>query len=160
MIATIITSLWLLFILFVVGTLLCKACSKSSQSFCFQGLENKDIPYITIIIQGQELNMLVDSCAGVSIISASILDNLSYKDCDRKVCMSALTGESISSKMVTISVPINDREVEEDFLVHSNDDIGNFKKLYGIQIHGILGNEFFEKTGCKIDYRNHMVTFY
>ena len=69
----------------------------------------------------------------------------------------ALTPDTLNGGMVTIPLTIKGKVITEDFVVYDKQDIANFQVLYGIVLHGILGNEFLEKTGCHVDYKNHVV---
>lgn len=159
MMAYIIMVLWMVFLVTIVFSAL-YAVNTKGQSYMFQDTGIVDIPYITVNIQGIPMNMIVDSGGAVSIITVSALENISYEECQRQVSLNAITDESIPSAMVTVPISIGDREIREDFVVHDTGDFAGFGSMYGITIHGLLGNEFFEKTGCRIDYRKHSVTFY
>lgn len=156
----IIISLWAFFILAFLGVIIFRIVTKNYQNYLFQNYNEVGIPYITLNVQGQLLNLIVDSGAAVSIITRKALDSLSYKSCLRKIELSATTSESIPADMVTIPININGREIQEDFVVHTVKDLANFEAQHGIVAHGILGNEFFVKTGCKIDYGKHSVILY
>ena len=132
--------------------------AKYSYVFQFQDFDKADIPYIAMEVQGIMLNFIVDTGCGVSLISKSVLDSISYEDSVRQVQLEALTPDSLHSGMVTIPITINGEQLEEDFVLYDKDDIANFQAHYGIIIHGILGNAFLDKTGCKIDYKKHTVT--
>ena len=156
MISNILFILWFAFILLLLSSIARKALHCSS--ICpFINYGTTDIPYISLSIQGFELNFIIDTGCGVSIIRKDMLSNLDYADSSRKVQLSALTSDSLHADMVTIPIMTNSRQVEEDFVVYDQEDIANFQALYGITIHGILGNEFLERTGCQIDYKNHIV---
>lgn len=152
-----VTVLWCVFLI-VVGVVLFYYSRHKGSRYSFQNYNTVDIPYISLDIQGVLLNMIVDSGGAVSIITENALHQLSYEESKRQVNLNAITGENVPSKMVTIPVNISGKEVKEDFVVHPVSDFGGFEVMYGITIHGLLGNEFFEKTGCKIDYKKHTVT--
>lgn len=126
----------------------------------FQNYGKVDIPYVTINMQGMPFNMIVDSGCGISIISSSVLSQLEFEESLRKLSLSAITDDSIKSGVVRIPIEINGRTIQEDFGIYPECDIANFGVLYGITMHGILGNEFLDKTRCKIDFSKHTVTLY
>lgn len=121
----------------------------------FQGNGISDIPYVTIDIQGHKLNMIVDTGCGVSIITKDILDKLKYTSSDKTINLSALTSDSLKSNVVSIDFNIANKKFTENFVVYAQSNLANFETMYGITIHGLLGNEFMEHTNCKIDYNNH-----
>ena len=156
MITNIIFILWFVFIIMLLSAIARKLVNKSC-ILPFQNYDDTDIPYITLEIQGFQLNFLVDTGCGVSIILNSVLQNIEYTESSRKVQLEALTSDSLHAGMVTIPININGKHIEEDFVLYDKQDIANFNVHYGITIHGILGNEFLDKTGCQIDYKNHIV---
>lgn len=156
MITNILFFLWVGFILLLLSMIVRKMLCRSF-IYPFKDYDKTDVPYITVDIQGHELNFLVDTGCGVSVISKYVLERLSYQSSNRTVNLVALTPDSLNSNMVTIPLTVNGKRIEEDFVLYDNPDFGNFKQLYGIELHGILGNEFLEKTGCQIDYKNHVV---
>ena len=157
MIENILIFLWGLFLILILSVPFRKMFGHS-YIYYFQDFDKTDIPYITMDVQGMLLNFLVDTGCGVSIITKSVLDNISYEDSVRQVQLEALTSDSLHSGMVTIPITVNGKQLEEDFVLYDKDDIANFQAHYGITIHGILGNEFLNKTGCHIDYKKHTVT--
>lgn len=156
MVINVLIFLWVAFLIIVISFMVRKLFNRS-YSYDFQNYDKTDIIYITVDVQGFMLNLLVDTGCGVSIISQDVLSQIEYKESSRKVQLAALTSDSLHSGMVTIPFTINGKQIEEDFVTYDKQDIANFQAHYGITIHGILGNEFLEKTGCKIDYKNHKV---
>lgn len=152
----IILVVWLLIVAGIIA-LLIKFFSKKEKVLEFQNYDKTDIPYVTIDIQGMPFNMIVDTGCGVSIISSETLEILEYKESKRQIRLSAITSDKIESGMVTVPIDIDGKTIEEDFAIYPENNIGNFNIMYGITIHGILGNEFMNKTKCKIDYSKHAV---
>ena len=64
------------------------------------------------------------------------------------------------SSTVTIPLTINGKEFKEDFVIFSDEDMANFQAHYGITVHGLLGNEFLDRTKCHIDYNKHTITLF
>lgn len=157
MITNIIILFWLLLVFFILY-LAFKRLAKT-QKHPFQAFDKTDVPFITIDIQGKQLNLLVDTGCGISIISKNALENLSYTPSPRKINLKALTDDTLDSETVSIPITVCGKEIIEDFVIYDQEeDMAGFQKHYGITLHGILGNEFFEKTHCKIDYKKHLVT--
>jgi hypothetical protein len=149
--------LWVAFI----ATLLLKAGKKaflSPDRYLMQDWEKVDMPYITMTVEGHKLNFITDSAASVSIIKGSVLPLISFENSDRQVALAALTEDTIQSKVVDLTLPVNGENVTTNFVVYE-EDIAGFRCKYGIEIHGLLGVEFFRKTSGIINFRNHTVTF-
>lgn len=156
MMTDIIIFLWTVFLIITICILIRNNYNKR-EKYYFQNYTAVEIPYITIDVQGQPLNFIVDSGAAVSMITQRTLGHISYEPSPRKIEISATTNESIPANTVTIPITIKGNTIKEDFIVHSTDDLANFMVMHGIEAHGILGNEFFEKTKCRIDFKNHVV---
>lgn len=153
-----LVSLWIVFLIVIISMVVRRMLS-SSYNLSFQNYGKTDIPYITIDIQGRPFNFIVDTGCGMSIIASEFLDGIEFRHSQRQIQLSAITSDAINSNVVTIPINVRGKAVDEDFAVYGESDIANFQVHYGITIHGILGNEFFEKTGCQIDYKNHIVVF-
>lgn len=126
-------------------------------SYAFQGFDEAEIPYITIDIQGNQLNMIVDSACAVSMLNPKALTDceLLYKPTDKNVSLSAMTSDSIKARAITVEFNIGKKEVSEDFYLHATDDFANFGSWHNVVIHGLLGSSFFDKNKCSIDYESH-----
>lgn len=125
--------------------------------YLFQDFSKTDVPYIHLDIQGQTLNMLVDTGCAVSIIRKDVVDELQHEKSPRKISLESLTPDSLATEVVSIPFKIGTQEVKEDFAVYDEKDIANFGILYGVDLHGILGGEFLQKTNCKIDYKKNIL---
>lgn len=156
MIETILILLWILFI--AVSLWVAFHCI-NKHTYEFQHFNRVDIPYITIDIQGNLLNMIVDTGCGISIIRKDVLSELEYETSPRNLSLAALTSDSLSSNTVSIPFNIGKKEFTEDFVVYPETDLANFQSQYGITMHGLLGTEFFKATKCQIDFVNHSVIF-
>lgn len=157
MFATILTILWLAIILFLLSAVARKYFDKSSK-YSFQSWEKSDLPFITIDVQGCPLNMITDSAAAVSVIRRESLEKLTYELSSRRIHLSSVTTDGINSEVVTIPININGKEVKTDFVVYNEDDIADFRR-HGIVIDGILGVEFFKRTGGVVDFNTKTVKF-
>lgn len=156
MITNILLLLWILFLLATPAVVLYnKYCLKTS--FAFQNFKITEIPYIVLDIQGNQLNMIVDTGCGISMINQQTIEeyNLLCTDSGKSVSLSAVTSDQITANAVTIEFNIGNNEFKEDFFVHNTEDFGNFQAMHGIKIHGLLGSSFFDNYNCKIDYKKH-----
>lgn len=138
---------------------ICLNAADKYLKYPFQNWEKSDIPYITIDVQGHQLNMVADSGGSMCIIRKDVLNEIDYKPSTRAVEMRALTNEGLPSEIVTIPITINEKEFDIDFIVYNSDDIGGFKYKCGVEMHGLLGVEFFKATGGIVDFNNQTVKF-
>lgn len=137
------------------GTYIIKYILGQSDTLLFNNFPRTDVPYVTINVQGLSLNMIVDTGCGISIISKDALNNLKYEESPRKIHLNSLTPDSLASEVVTIPLNVGSKSIKEDFAVYSQKDIACFGANYGVIMHGLLGNEFFAKTKCKIDFKKN-----
>ena len=157
MVANILLFLWVAFIL-AFGAFVIRKYFSNSSSYIFQEYEKSDLPFITIDVNGKQLNMIADSGASVSIIRRDSIEDIPVEPSTRKVNLSALTSEGLDSEVVTIPFTINGKEIKSDFVVYNSHDIAGFSR-HGIRIDGILGVEFFKKTKGKVDFEKQSVIF-
>lgn len=154
MIPYIILSLWALFIVAVlIGAQKARKCT----NFDFQNFGVTDIPYITLNIQGNLMNMIVDTGCGISMLVVPALKEMEllYKKSSKRVALSAITNDKVNAGAITVDFNIGKKKVTEDFYLQDYEDFGNFQKMYGITVHGLLGTSFFDNNNCRIDYKNH-----
>lgn len=137
---------------------LSRKCIRSTAKYPFQRWEKSDLPFITVNVQGNSLNMIADSAGAVSIIRKEVLNKISYEPNSRKINLAALTDDKIQSDVVSIPITINGKEIKTDFVVYDSDDIACFKK-HGIVMDGLLGVEFFKASNGIIDFKSQAVKF-
>jgi len=154
MITTILIVLWFVFSA-VLAYFLIKNAINNTRVFPFQDYGKTDIPYITLDVQGVPLNMIVDTGCGISILLRNMVDKLPHENSPRQISMSALTSDSLATNVVSIPISFGKEQIVEDFALYDGEDIADFRTRYGIALHGLIGNEFMEKTGCKIDFTKH-----
>lgn len=160
MITYIILTLWALFI-GIVLTIFVQRFLFGNISYDFQNFGAIDIPYVTLDIQGNPMNMIVDTGCGISMLAVPAIKNfeLLYKKSNRRVALSAITSDKVEAGAITIDFNIGKHNVSEDFFLQDVEDFGNFKKMYGIEMHGLLGSSFFDANNCKIDFKTHTLEF-
>lgn len=149
-----IVCLWILFIIAVIAGLY---DLMKGHSFGFQNFRDIEIPYVTFDIQGNTVNMVVDTGCAVSMLNKRAIAGfeLMYRDSGREVSLSAITEDRVNARGITIDFNIGKTQVSEDFFMQDVDDFGNFEKLHGVTLHGLLGSSFFDKNACKIDFKTH-----
>lgn len=150
--------LWALFICAVL-TYIAQQVINGGKSLDFKNFEAVEIPYVTIDIQGNLMNMVVDTGCAVSLLNIPSISNceLMYKKSGKSVNLSAITSDRVNSDGITIDFNVGKKKVTEDFYLQNTDDFGNFNTIHGITLHGLLGSSFFEKNNCKIDFKTHQL---
>lgn len=153
-------------ILFVVGIVLIFAlfaevvtslrkCNKDAiKKMPFrESLDLANLPILTFSIGEQKYNFLLDTGASNSAINKSVLGEIVHKSCERKDYVYGMEGNKVVSEYVTMDILYKDTPFAEEFLVVDLDlTFGNIKKDFGVNLHGVLGNSFFKKYRCVIDF--------
>lgn len=150
--------LWALFIVAVL-TYIAQQVINKGKSLDFKNFEAVEIPYVTIDIQGNLMNMVVDTGCAVSLLNIPSISNceLMYKKSGKSVNLCAITSDRVNSDGITIDFNVGKKKVTEDFYLQNTDDFGNFNTIHGTTLHGLLGSSFFEKNNCKIDFKTHQL---
>lgn len=130
-----------------------------TSTYKFKDFEVTEIPYITMDIQGNLFNMVVDTGCAVSLLNVPSLKGceLLYKDINKAIDLSAVTSDKIEARGINIKFDIGKKEISEDFYLQNHEDFANFNKMHGITIHGLLGSSFFHNNNCRINYKNHQL---
>ncbi len=152
--------IWAVFVLSVVFLLVWRSCSKNPQ-YEFQQYGTVDIPYVILDMQGHKLNMIVDSGCGTSILNKPAIDEfgIDYKSLNKGYSITALTEEKMDINCILVEYTLHGETVVDEFSVYDTPDFGNFMHMYGIEIHGLLGTNFFDAHSCTLDFKNHCLTF-
>lgn len=150
----------IVFVLIIIVALIVNGIedySKGVKVSIEESLSNVEVPVISLVNNGRTLNFLVDSGANLSIIDSGILQKLKYKSLDTEGTVYGLEGNKQAVHYVEMTTSLGDRKFEETFQVL--DMAPAFYRVFetsGVRIHGVLGNSFFTKYKCKIDFNNYI----
>lgn len=111
-------------------------------------------PIITVHNNNKILNFIVDTGANYSLITKTGLQNLKYTVSEKTGTMYGITGETTEVSYINMPFTFNKKKLEETFQVAEISALESFKKTYGIEVAGILGNTFLQKYKFIIDYKN------
>lgn len=153
-------NLYIIILLWALLSLAVLAVSKkysNGVSHKFQNFGEVDIPYVTMNIQGNPMNMIVDTGCGVSMLNLPSLKGceLMCKLTNKAISLSALTSDKVEARAMNVEFNVGKKKISEDFFMQEHEDFGNFNRMYGINIHGLLGSSFFSKNNCNIDFKTH-----
>lgn len=148
----------------VIGYLLyLLACSiekrKHFLSF-MEGLNLTGLPIVTLSNNGVNLNFVLDTGSAHSILQKDVLPKLIYKKTDFVCQLSGI--DNIlreEEKTVIMQLQYKDKVVSGLFVVSDLSACFNdIKKETGVQLHGLLGSNFFTQNKYIIDY-NEMIAY-
>lgn len=120
-----------------------------------ESMDLTDLPIITLYNGKTKINFLLDTGSNLSHINRSYLSNLEYQDLNIEQDTIGMEGNKVTSKVCRIQVFYKENRYEEEFVASDLDNAFNtIKQESGVQIHGILGNKFFEKYKYILDFSN------
>ena len=119
-----------------------------------ESLDLTDLPIITFIHENKKLNFLLDTGASLSVINEDVLDKLTY-DCTKETStIMAMDGiKGTSYPIIEITLGYSNVTYREKFqVVNLSEVVDQLKQTYGVNLHGILGNRFFQRYKYVLDF--------
>lgn len=111
-----------------------------------ESMDLVELPIVTFMNNGRKLNFLLDTGASYSSINEAALKGLSYEETGESGGYFGIEGTIQESKYVRMNVGYRSQSYEDDFQVADlSQAFGNIKQEFGINLHGIIGNTFFQK---------------
>ena len=118
-----------------------------------ESMDLVELPIVTFMNNGRKLNFLLDTGASYSSINEAALEGLSYEETGESGSYFGIEGTIQESKYVRMNVGYRSQSYEDDFQVADlSQAFGNIKQEYGINLHGIIGNTFFQKYRYVLDF--------
>lgn len=127
---------------------------KNSISFK-ESLELVDLPVATFTNNGHEINLLLDTGSNVSQINSGVLHLLDHKMIDKSNTIMGIEGNKIETPYCEMAIKYKDKEFNNEFVIHDlSRAFESIKEETGVQIHGILGSQFFQKYDYIFDFKS------
>lgn len=118
-----------------------------------ESLDLTGLPVVTFDNMGTKLRLLIDTGSEHALMDTSYLEMCQIKEV-KSSATTIITGSGALDAPMVAVIPISYKELdfEGEFLVCDLKD--QFKEAFGdkIEVHGILGSDFFRKYKYKIDY--------
>lgn len=119
-----------------------------------ESMDLLDLPVITFMNNGKKLNFLLDTGSSHSSINLYAVEGLQGKKLDEISFFIGVDGKKQETQWMTAPVTYKERDYEEDFQVHDlSEAFGVLKEEYGVNLHGILGNTFFQKYKYVLNFK-------
>jgi hypothetical protein len=133
-----------------------KQCKINASKMSFkEAMDLTELPVVTFLCGTNKLNFLLDTGSNSSYINTSILSNIPNKQTDLKFNHIGPEGNVIKDSVYLLEIKYKDKEYQEQFCgTDLNAAFSLIKEESGVQIHGILGNQFFEKHKYVLDFAN------
>ena len=112
-----------------------------------ESMDLVELPIVTFVNNGKKLNFLLDTGATYSSINEAALEGLSYEKTEERGFGIGIEGNVQEDRgYIRMNVDYRSQSYEEDFqVVDLSQAFGVMKQECGINLHGILGNTFFQK---------------
>lgn len=136
-----------------IANLVTHADNKNKISFK-ESMNLTDLPVITLKQGSKKINLLLDTGSTKSVILPSVLESLEYEETGEVGNIFGMEGNKIETKYVKLDLMYNYITYTETFqVVDMSTAFDSIKQSTGVNIHGILGNSFFEEYGYVIDFQ-------
>lgn len=129
---------------------------KSNSKISFkESIDLTELPVVTFNNGEKKLNFLLDTGSNNSHINSSILHLLDHIKINQKIDVIGTEGNKVNNEMCKMTIHYRNQKFEEEFIISDLEDAFNIiKQEDGVQIHGILGNKFFEKYKYILDFKD------
>lgn len=122
-------------------------------------LIDNNIPVITIVINKNEYNFLIDSGCNVNILEKSVfLEQILDTESDNNNSIIGIQVSAEKTYHTNLSFTLQNKEFIEVFeILDASHGFKPIEELYHIPIHGILGCEFFKKYKVILDFNTKFI---
>jgi hypothetical protein len=135
-----------------------KASRKDCMSFR-ESMDLTDLPIVTFYQGNNRFNFLLDTGANLSVINSSTLNNFQYKEVEGTGNIVGVEGIKKEVSYVNIDLNYKDTKYTEQFQVlDMQDAIDHVKSESGVNMVGILGNNFFRRYKYILDF-NELIAY-
>lgn len=125
-----------------------------------EGLDLTGFPIVTMVNNGMKFNFVLDTGSVHNLINQQALENMVFEKTDYSATISGIENKTREEeKVVKMTLTYRDKTTEGLFVATDLSDVfANVRKETGVQLHGLLGSDFFKENRYIIDY-NEMVAY-
>ena len=118
-----------------------------------ESMDLVELPIITFVNNGNKFNFLFDTGASLSSINKECLKSFNYEKEDKSGTVYGIDGNKQELNYVKAILNYRGREYSESFqVVDLSQAFNHIKQDYGVTLHGIIGNSFFQKYKYVLDF--------
>lgn len=120
---------------------------------------NHKLPVIKLNFNGEKYNFLIDTGADINILNKPVFDVISNGNIE--VASNGLittAGSDVVSEKAVVSFKYGNKNFTEEFVLM--DVTSSFQSIFNdknMQLHGVLGSEFFKKHKWSVDFDNMVI---
>lgn len=132
---------------------------KQNQQECIEKMSFKEamdltsLPIVTFTNGDTKLNFLLDTGSNVSQINASLIKDLKCSLLNEGRDIIGIEGNVMQTNYCKMTISYKDLTFDNEFVVLDlSKAFNSVKQSTGVQIHGILGSQFFQKYKYILNY--------
>lgn len=124
-----------------------------------ESMDLAEMPVITFYQGDKKFNFLLDTGSNYSHISKEAAKSIKGTMIDAKAKVSGIgEGETSAICKTTLSYKDKDYNIDLNVTNHLTDVFADIKKETGVQVHGLIGNQFFQEHKYVLDF-NELVAY-
>ena len=153
------TLVFVLALVLVTDMLVQRKETKHKMSF-MEGLNLTGLPVVTMVNNGKKLNFVLDTGSVHSLINKSVIPHIEYNETEYVATLSGIDNITREEEnAIEIPLQYKGKITRSIFVVTElSACFDEIKKETGVQLHGLLGSDFFVENRYIIDY-NEMVAY-
>ena len=125
---------------------------RNSMSFR-EAMDLVGLPIVTFYQGDKKLNFLLDTGSNLSVINEAALESIEHETLDRKGSLYGVDGIKRETSFASISLVYKKDEYREEFQVTNiQAAIDEVKAESGVNMIGIIGNDFFRRYKYILDF--------
>lgn len=156
----IVSLLVILVVLYFTWVLINNIKQRKHYMSFLEGLDLTGFPIVTMSNNGTKMNFVLDTGSVHSLINKDIVESLIYNETSYVVTISGIDDKHREDEpAITMELSYKDKTVRGMFVMTDLSSIfTSVKKETGVQLHGLLGSDFFKQNKYIIDF-NEMVAY-
>lgn len=161
MVKEIIFSVLLLLLgIVLIADILHKGKERKHMMSFMEGLDLTGFPIVTMVNNGMKFNFVLDTGSVHNLINQQALENMVFEKTDYSATISGIENQAREEEnVVKMRLTYKDKTTEGLFVATDLRDVfASVRKETGVQLHGLLGSDFFKENRYIIDY-NEMVAY-
>ena len=120
-----------------------------------EGFDLTGLPIVTLQNNGKKFNFVLDTGSYHSIINTDVLNHIPHKETDMSASIAGIDGVTHKDQAVVHTEFLyKDKTIPARLVVSDLSKVfAEIKKETGVQLHGLLGSDFFRDNRYIIDYK-------
>jgi len=145
--------------LFFISLIFILSCSSTKRIFGEQEvrlIEHFDMHFITVVVNGHQLKLLIDTGASKSILDISQSEKYGFS----YIMLSK--DQYVGIGGVQDIYVVYDYKIDRIFVSFLGADLSEVRGWFensGVSVDGILGSDFLQRHNCKIDFKKNILYY-